>query len=361
VNRLGTLTEFGQYAALRTFAAIFHAFSAEQNLRTAAAFGRLFHRMNPKRGRRADEHILMAFPDATPERRAAMAEASIENMFRLFMVESVIIPQMLNARSWPRHVGFGSIAPTMDLLLPHRPALLVTGHCGNWELLGFVLALLGFPMTALARPLDNRYIDRWLIGMREARGLRVVTKWGATDEIRRLIEAGGRVGFIADQNAGDDGMFVPFFGKLASAYKSIGLLAIHYRVPIIVGAALREGDGFRYRLETVDQFGPDDWESQPDPLFYITARYTRAIETSVRMAPDQYLWIHRRWKSRPRFEREGRPMPDSLRRRLEALPWMTAEELSRIDRSSAEEIRARGGPSHEKGRTSDTAGASATL
>ena len=75
---------------------------------------------------------------------------------------------------------------------------------------------------------------------------------------------------------------------------------------------------------------PEDWEGQPDPLFYVTARYNRAIETMIRAAPEQYLWLHRRWKSRPRHEREGRPMPDRLRAKLRALPWMTPSELDRI-------------------------------
>lgn len=326
---------FVQYAALRAFAGIFHAFSADQNLRTASAVGRLFHRVNPRRGRRADEHIAWAFPEMGEAARAAIAQASIENMFRLFMVESVVMPQILNVRSWPRHVGFGGVEPCMNLLLSDRPVLLVTGHCGNWELLGFTLALLGFPMTAIARPLDNRFVDRWLLGIRESRGLRVLTKWGASEEMQHLLDSGGRVAFIADQNAGDSGVFVPFFGRLASAYKSIALLAMRHRVPIVVGAAIREGEGFRYRLETTDLFGPEEWESQPDPLFYITARYTRGLETAVRMAPEQYLWIHRRWKSRPRFEREGRPLPPSLRRRLESLPWITSTELARIEETSA--------------------------
>ncbi|MBX3354963.1 MAG: lysophospholipid acyltransferase family protein [Phycisphaeraceae bacterium] len=325
-----TLRHAAEYAGLRAFAGLMHAFSPEQNLRTASTVGRAFHRLNPKRGRRANEHLELAFPDAPVEFRERLAEASIENMFRLFMVESVVMPQVLNVRSWPRHVRFGSIERAMDLLLSKRPALLVTGHCGNWELLGFVLALLGFPMTAIARPLDNPYINRWLLEMRESRGLKVLTKWGATDEVQKLVEQGGRIGFIADQNAGDDGIFVPFFGRLASAYKSIGLLAMRHRVPIVVGAALREGEGFHYRLETVDLFGPEEWESHPDPLFYITARYTRGIETSVRMAPEQYLWIHRRWKSRPRWERSGRPMPDAYREKIRSLPWLDAAELDRL-------------------------------
>lgn len=333
------MIEAGQYAVARTLTALVHAFSPEQNLRTAAAMGRLFHRLSPRRARRADEHIEMALPGLPPWRRAQIAEASLENMFRIFAVESVILPQILNRHSCPKYISFGSLDRSLDLLLSRRPAILVTGHCGNWELLGLVLALLDFPMTALARPLDNRFLDRWLLRQRESRGLRVLTKWGATEQIQALIESGGRIGFIADQNAGDDGIFVPFFGRLASAYKSIGLLAMRHRVPIIVGAALREGDALRYRLETIDLFEPESWESQPDPLFYITARYTRGIETTVRMAPEQYLWIHRRWKSRPRFEREGRPFPAALREKLRSLPWMTDEELGRIEQTSLPSAR----------------------
>src|SRR5262249_46506392 len=157
------------------------------------------------------------------------------------------------------------------------------------------IAVMGFPMNALARPLDNRLINRWLLGVREARGLRILTKWGATPILQQILETGGRLGFIADQNAGDQGLFVPFFGRLASSYKSIGLLAMRYNVPIMVGAANRIGPNFEYQLLTGDIITPDDWARRDDPLFYITARYNRAIETLIRAAPEQYLWVHRRW------------------------------------------------------------------
>ncbi|MDY7110292.1 MAG: lysophospholipid acyltransferase family protein, partial [Planctomycetota bacterium] len=194
----------------------------------------------------------------------------------------------------------------------------------------YALSVIGFPMSALARPLDNPLIDRYLLRIREARGLRVITKWGAMPVVRQSLAGGGRIGFIADQNAGDRGLFVPFFGRLASSYKSIGLLAMDHRVPIVAGHARRLDGRLRYELNCTDIITPEDWEGQPDPLFYVTARYNRAIETMIRAAPEQYLWLHRRWKSRPRHEREGRPMPDRLRAKLRALPWMTPSELDRI-------------------------------
>jgi len=138
------------------------------------------------------------------------------------------------------------------------------------------------------------------------------------------------LGFIADQNAGDKGMFVPFFGRLASSYKSIGLLAIRQEVPVVCGYAHRIGPGFYYELGVADVIQPGDWQDRHDPLYYVTARYARAIETMVRKKPEQYLWMHRRWKSRPRHERQGKQMPAALRRTLEDLPWMDQAQMDRL-------------------------------
>ena len=165
--------------------------------------------------------------------------------------------------------------------------------------------------------------------------MRVITKWGAIPVLQEVLRTNGRAGFIADQDAGEQGLFVPFFGRLASSYKAIGLLALRYNVPIMGGFARRIGSRFEYELSTLDVIRSEDWADHPDPLFYITARYTRAIEKAIRQAPDQYLWAYRRWKSRPRHEREGRQMPSRMIAKLESLPWLTPPEIDRIvDRSN---------------------------
>jgi KDO2-lipid IV(A) lauroyltransferase len=179
---------------------------------------------------------------------------------------------------------------------------MLTAHYGNFEVLGYTLATLGFPMSSVARPLDNRYVSDWVYGVREKHGQRIIGKKGATTELTDVLDEKGVVGFVADQNAGSKGMFVDFFGRKASTYKSIGLLAIRYDVPIVVGYARRIKDQFNFELAPRDIIYPDDWKSQPDPLFYITQRYNKAIEDFVREDPGQYWWVHRRWKSRPKGE-----------------------------------------------------------
>ncbi len=327
----GVLQQWPPYAALRVAAAAMHVFGTEQNLRTAALVGDLFAHLGPQRVDRAVQNVRRAFPDRSEAACREIARASIRHMFQLFLVDSIAGPQRLNRRNWVRHVTLGDMRETIRLLLGDRPALFLTGHLGNWEFLGLALSLLGFHMSALARPLDNPHLNEWLLGMRERRGLEVLTKWGATAEVQRRIEEGGRVGFIADQNAGDDGVFVPFFGRLASTYKSIGLLALRYRVPIVVGASLRGGETMHYAFHTVDRIEPDEAEAAPDPLFYVTARFSRALEQAVRLAPEQYLWIHRRWKSRPPWARKGQPMPDRVRSKLLELPWMDHAQVDALE------------------------------
>lgn len=323
-----------QYLAARGVLGFMNCFPIEANLSTGAAIGRIVCRINRKRHDRAMDHVRWCFPDRSDAEVRRIVERSFEHMIQLFLVDSVATPRRVSADGWPRFVELSDLSEVIDLLLHGRGMVMLTGHCGNWELMACLLAALGYPVHALARPLDNPLINRWLLGIREARGTRIITKWGAIPLVQEVVRRGGRAAFIADQNAGDRGLFVPFFGRLASSYKSIALLAIRYRAPVVVGGAFRIAHGFQYRLTWSDIIQPQDWESQDDPIFYITARYNRAIEGMIREYPEQYLWVHRRWKSRPRFEREGHPFPDRLRAKLEALPWMTTAELNRIIESS---------------------------
>ena len=95
----------------------------------------------------------------------------------------------------------------------------------------------------------------------------------------------------------------------------------------------------RYSLELVDHFGPEDWEQQPDPLYYLTARYRLAIEGMIRRAPEQYLWMHRIWRARPAHERNNKPFPKNLVEKLRALPWMTPDSLNAIVERSERDRR----------------------
>jgi len=329
------------YSALRCVGTILQCYDVDRDMAAVGAIGDLWYRRDRRRRERAAHNIRVSFPHLSEPEVREITRLSMRHLLQFAIVEVQYTPRLITTSTWPNRVRFGRVDRAVDILTSDRPSIFITGHCGNFELLGFTLATVGFPMTALARPLDLPKVDEWLINLRQLRGMTILTKFGATERLPAILERRGRVAFIADQNAGDKGLFVPFFGRLASAYKSIGLLAMRYDAPIICGMARRrEPNHFQYEIEVEHIIEPEDWANQPDPVYYLTARYSKAIEDMVRRAPDQYFWVHRRWKSRPRHERLGRAFPAALREKIAALPWIDEREVQRIVELSDRESQA---------------------
>jgi KDO2-lipid IV(A) lauroyltransferase len=288
------------YVLVRTAAMIFHMFGVNANLATARGMGWCWYHLMPRHRIRARDHLRIAFGAALPEKQVDRLVLGSMQQMAMMAMELLFTPRLINPWTWPRYVWPGDLRAALDVLLDRRGAILLTGHYGNWELTGYLLATWGFDVVAVMRPLDNPYLNRYIMAMREKRGLRLLFKKGAIQSADEVLEGGGILAFIADQNAGRKGLFVDFFGRPASTYKSIGLLAMRHRVPIVVGGARRRSLRFEYDIIAPRVILPEEWEQQADPLRYITQEYTRAFEAIVREAPEQYLWIHRRWKSQPR-------------------------------------------------------------
>src|SRR3954452_12228314 len=291
-----------QYIGLRLVTMSLHCWPVELNLDVAKLLGNIMYALDKRHRERALGNLRRSFPDMPEKQRHEMARRSMQQLFMLF-VEVLFTTRLVRIDTIARVLELGEISDVLRMLIRRETGvIMLTGHYGNWEVLGYALATLGFETTSIARPLDNPYVNEWLTGVRERKGQRIIAKKGATEEVTGILEAKGVVGFIADQNAGPKGIFVDFFGRKASTYKSIALLAMQYEVPVVIGYARRLNDRFRFKMGMQDVIYPRDWKDQPDPLRYITQRYTRAIEDFVRADPGQYLWVHRRWKSRPKGE-----------------------------------------------------------
>ncbi len=296
------------YIAVRSLLALMQVFPIEWNLLSARSFVWVWRVIMPRHFRRAVDHITMAYGDSLSSKQIKqMAHRSLEST-TMFAVETICMPRLLTPFSWSRYIQTENVDEGMEAMISGKGAIMVTGHYGSFELSGHIAGCLGLDIVAIMRPLDNVYLNRMLVQSRRHRGMEVVDKKGAALVAEDMLREGKLLAFIGDQDAGKKGVFVDFFGTPASTYKSIGLLAMTTDSPIIVSYARRCGNNARYVVGMNRVIHPHEWKAQDDPLRWITQTYTRAIEDFVRVEPSQYLWIHRRWKHKPR-KRRVKPDP----------------------------------------------------
>lgn len=289
-----------EYLAFRALAGFIQCLPIDAALALGGGLSRLWPLVLPKHKRRILEHLQLCLGDElSPDEREKIAVGCLDHWTR-FAMELLHGPNLIHRWSWNRYIEPVNLREGLDYLLSGKPAILVTGHFGNWELVGHLIAGFGLPIAAVMRPLDNPLLNRFVVKTRSVHGLRLIDKRGAVMEAEKLIKNGVTLAFIADQDAGRKGVFVDFFGQPASTYKSIGFLALQHDIPILAGYARRIGPGFRYEVGIETMIRPEEWKGQDDPLRWVTQRYMSAIEASARRDLAQYLWIHRRWKSRPR-------------------------------------------------------------
>jgi KDO2-lipid IV(A) lauroyltransferase len=179
-----------------------------------------------------------------------------------------------------------------------RGVLVLTAHLGNWELLAAAHAVTGVAFSAVVRPLDDPVLDRLVEHFRQRSGVALIAKRGGLREIVDALRRGRAVGILLDQNAArGQGVFAPFFGTPASTSRALALLSLRTRAPV-VPAFTRRVPGGRHRVE-IEPALPVPADS--DVVGY-TAAFNQAIESAIRRAPEQWFWMHERWRTRPRAE-----------------------------------------------------------
>ncbi len=292
------------YVAVRVLVVFLYLFDVETNLRFACVLGRLLWRHYDRGRQRALDNLRASFPEKSEEWIEQTGRRSFEQLVML-TIDILFTPRLVKRYNLWDYADLKNVMPILDRMRERKGMLLVTGHYGNFEIVGYLLGLFGFEIYSIARPLDNKYLNRFLYEVRQRRGQHIIDKKGAAEEMPDIVKKGATLGFIADQDAGKKGIFVDFFGRKASTYKSIGLLAITYSLPIVVGYSRRVGNRFFFEIGATRVIEPHEWADKEDPLTWITAEYAKAIEVFVREDPTQYWWLHRRWKTRPKEERAG--------------------------------------------------------
>jgi KDO2-lipid IV(A) lauroyltransferase len=260
--------------------------------RLGSMYTRLLDRALPRLRRVALQNLAMAMPELAPAERAGIVDGVFRSIARL-LVSFARFPAIRKdtVGQWIRCEGGEHFERAMEC---GRGVLFATAHLGNWELSAYSHALLAAPMSVLVRPLDNPLIDRLVERRRALSGNRTIFKKDFARTILKALAANEAVGILIDQNASaENGAFVDFFGVPACAGTGFAKIAFRSGAAVIPGFALWSAEEERYVL----RFYPPVVMS--GDAVADTQALQRVLEQVIRSYPDQWLWIHRRWKTRP--------------------------------------------------------------
>ncbi len=272
--------------------------------RGSAALGGALGRLGyfPLRFRRelVEKHLRWAFPDRDDAWIRATARAAYAHLGRE-AIATIRLARMTRADVLARTTVIG-LEAFRAALSQGNGLVLASGHVGNHEIGAAALSARGIPLDLVVQRQANPLFDAALIASRERLGLGVIDRSQATRMAIKALRRGRAVAFAADQNAGKAGIFVPFFGRAASTHRGAALFAVKTGAPLFLGTSLRQGHGYQVTLQQVevDRSGELD-----DVVYRLTVAFTDRLEAVVREAPEQYLWLHRRWKTRPPEEPRG--------------------------------------------------------
>ncbi len=296
-----TLSHYAEYYALRGAVAALDTLSMRRAGKVGEWLGALGYRPLGIRRAVVERQVRAAFPEFDDAEVQRVALESYENLGRT-AIETALLP----ARSRQQVLEMFSRVEGWDIveraMAKGRGILFVTGHLGNWELAGSLVAAKGIPLEAVARRMQNPLFDRYLTRTRQSIGMTVIHDADAVRRVPRAMREQHAVAFLVDQGAvGLASTWVPFFGRLAKTPRGPAVFALRLGAPVIFGAALRQPDG-RYMIgfEEVQAESTGDRDADVDR---IVAAYTATLERWVRRAPEQYFWHHRRWK----HQRPGTP------------------------------------------------------
>lgn len=244
------------------------------------------------------ENLRRAFPDASDDWIEETAQASYAHlgrevvaMVRLSRMSREEIVALTDVPTWPE---------VQEALAEGNGALLVTGHYGNWEVAAAAVAARGVPISAIVKPQRNRLVDRMVQDARARLGVGTIEMARAPRQVPRVLAQGGVVGIVADQDARQKGIWVPFFGIPASTFRGPAQFALRFNAAVFASIARRLPDG-RYRVEgtRIPLVRTGD-EAEDERL--LTAKLAANLEEEIRRDPTQYFWFHKRWKTRPTSE-----------------------------------------------------------
>jgi KDO2-lipid IV(A) lauroyltransferase len=267
----------------------------------AASVTSLLFSLQPELQKTTKFNLRLAFPDWTDGQRKDATRKMVRNLGWM-AAEFARFPR-LTKENVDQVVILEGHENFLEGQRRGKGVLYLTGHVGAWELSSFAHALYGYSLHYMARPLDNKRLDALVNQYRCSSGNHPIFKNESARVMLKILKDSGTIGILADQNTmPEEGVFVDFFGKSACTTTGIARVALHTGAAVVPGYAYWDETIHKYRLRfepPVELIRTGDSERD---VFENTQRFAKVIEETIRKHPDQWVWIHKRWKTRPKGE-----------------------------------------------------------
>jgi KDO2-lipid IV(A) lauroyltransferase len=267
-----------------------------------AAFGRFVWRVSARQRRVTRENLVYAYGGALePAARDAVGRASFESMGKTIF-EFMQFPRLTSSDILHK-VRFVNLEAMDRALAKGRGVIAATAHLSNWEFFAAAFAASGRPLAVVVRPLDNKRLDAWVENFRASKGMEVVPRGAALRSGLSALKKGKVLAFLMDQNAARNGVFAPFFGRLAATAGGPAAFAVKRNIPLVFCYARREEDDI-FSLVFHEETELPLSGSEEEKIEAVTAQLNAKIEAAVRERPGEWLWMHPRWRTQYRYAAE---------------------------------------------------------
>lgn len=298
------LTDLAVYFAVRLIAAVIQVLPLPACERLARLMAFLAADVFRFREALVEENLRHSFPEMTPDQRRVTTRQMWEHL-ALMACEIALAPRKIHETNWRKFIRMRNMRQMSNYLLEPRPIVFVSGHFGNFEVGALVMGLFGFPSYAVARELDNPYLDRWLRSFRESRGQFIFSKDGSAAQIQQVLDAGRILMLLGDQHAGTKGVWIDFLGRPASCHKALALFTLSSGAPMMVLYSRRLPGMFQFECGLAGCADPLTMDESLRSVTGLTQWYNDCLASMIRRDPGLYWWVHRRWKDKPMRKKKG--------------------------------------------------------
>jgi KDO2-lipid IV(A) lauroyltransferase len=300
MSKKGTLQINAEYWLARALLGFFRALPLSGGIALARVIARLGFWF-PKLRRTGERNLQLAFPNLSDAERQRLLLGSFQNLGRLLPIFSRFTKT--NGDNLKDLIDCEGLDRLQSAMQKQRGVILFTGHIGAWELSSFGLSLFGYPLSFLVRRIDNPKIEALVDRARRSRGNRTIDKTSAAREMLQILRHGGTLGILVDLNTLDrEALFVDFFERPASTTFIVAKLALRTGAEVLPVFAPWDETRNRFILIVDEPLKIEKTGDEAEDVRRLTQAYTKVVEAYVRRYSDQWLWIHRRWKTRPSGE-----------------------------------------------------------